>query len=85
MREAFSLSSLAFSLCRSRNLKEDLPSTKSKTISSIGLKHGDMLFLIPHEGSDLWHANNQVDVPINTPGTSSSSTSDNTPSGMDQF
>lgn len=81
VRDAFSLSSFAFSLCRSRNLKEELPSTKSKTVISSGLKHGDMLFLIPHEGADLWHANNQVDVPISTPGTSSSSTSDSTPSG----
>ena len=79
MRDAFSLSSFAFGLCRSHNLKEEIPSTLSKTVLSFGIRHGDMLFLIAQDGAELWH---KSDVPFSTPVTSSSSPSTRTSSGL---
>lgn len=82
VREAFALSGFTFSLCRSRSLKDELASTRSKTVLSSGLKHGDILYLLPHEGTQLWPTvDNQSSLPVNTPGTSTPSTSQSTPSG----
>ncbi|XP_032686313.1 nuclear protein localization protein 4 homolog isoform X3 [Odontomachus brunneus] len=63
--ESFNLNSFEFNLCKQRNHKDPLTSTKSKTVSEIGLCHGDMLYLVPVNGTQLW----------STPSTSS--TTDN--------
>lgn len=82
VREAFCLSGVTFSLCRSRNIKDELPSTRSKTVMTSGLKHGDILFLLPHEGAQLFSVpDNQSSLLTSTPGTSTPSTSQSTPSG----
>jgi len=69
--EAFDLNSFGFNLCKQRNQKEPLISTRSKTVSSIGLSHGDMLYLVPTNGTQLWSA------------PSTSSASNNAPIGND--
>ncbi|XP_011151606.1 nuclear protein localization protein 4 homolog isoform X2 [Harpegnathos saltator] len=71
--EAFNLSSFGFNLCKQRNHKDPLISTKSKTVSGIGLCHGDMLYLVPVNGTQLW----------STPSTSSASVISIEPGPMD--
>lgn len=69
--EAFDLNSFGFDLCKQRNHKDPLTSTKSRTVSGIGLCHGDMLYLVPVNGAQLWSA------------PSTSSASDNASTGTD--
>ncbi|XP_012147513.1 nuclear protein localization 4 isoform X2 [Megachile rotundata] len=51
---AFELNSFGFGLYRQRNLKDELISTRSRTVSGIGLSHGDMLYLAPLNGTEVW-------------------------------
>ena len=44
---AFELNSFGFGLYRQRNHKDEIISTRSRTVSGIGLSHGDMLYLAP--------------------------------------
>nr|CAG4651810.1 EOG090X05T8 [Triops cancriformis] len=44
---AFDLTSYDFGLFKQRNKKEPLMSTRSKTVSQYGLKHGDLIYLEP--------------------------------------
>lgn len=83
VHETFSLNGFSFSLSRSRTVKDELPSSHSTTILSSGIKHGDILYLIPHEGAQIWPAADQLNpLPSSTPGTSTPSTSQSTPSGL---
>lgn len=50
----FELSSYNFTLYRNRNKKDELVSSKSHKVFSYGLDHGDIIYLIPNEGSQLW-------------------------------
>lgn len=50
----FDLSSFGFALYRERNQKDEIRSSRSKTLRSIGLKHGDMLYLAPVNGTVLF-------------------------------
>lgn len=54
--EAFDLNSFGFNLCKQRNQKEPLTSTRSRTVLGTGLSHGDMLYLVPSNGTQLWSA-----------------------------
>lgn len=56
MYEAFDLNSFGFNLCKQRNQKEPLTSTRSRTVLGTGLSHGDMLYLVPINGTQLWSA-----------------------------
>ncbi|KYM92095.1 Nuclear protein localization protein 4 like protein [Atta colombica] len=69
--EAFDLNSFGFNLCKQRSQKEPLTSTRSRTVSGIGLSHGDILYLVPANGTQLWSA----------PSTSSASNNTSTESG----
>jgi len=70
--EAFDLNSFGFNLCKQRNQKEPLTSTRSRTVLGTGLSHGDMLYLVPANGTQLWSA----------PSTSSAS---NASAGMNNY
>ncbi|XP_031788253.1 nuclear protein localization protein 4 homolog isoform X2 [Nasonia vitripennis] len=61
--DVFELQSFGFGLYKQRNQKEEIVSTRSKTVQGVGLKHGDMLYLAPINGAVLW----------DTPSTSSAS------------
>ncbi|KAG7209636.1 hypothetical protein KM043_011283 [Ampulex compressa] len=52
--DAFELNSFGFGLYKERNHKDELISTRSRTVSGSGLSHGDMLYLIPLNGAQLW-------------------------------
>lgn len=54
MHDAFELPGFQFALFRSRNNKDELISSRSKTVASYGLRHGDMLYLSPLNGALLW-------------------------------
>ncbi|XP_043280769.1 nuclear protein localization protein 4 homolog [Venturia canescens] len=51
--ETFELSSFAFGLFKQRNHKDEIISSRSKTVNELGLKHGDMLYLTPVNGTIL--------------------------------
>lgn len=69
VHSTFDLSSFAFAIYRERNNKDEVHSSKSRSIKSVGLKHGDMLYLKPLNGTVLF------------PQPSTSAISNNTPSG----
>ncbi|XP_034939345.1 nuclear protein localization protein 4 homolog isoform X2 [Chelonus insularis] len=61
--DAFQLNSFGFSLYKQKNHEDEIYSSKSKSVSSCGLGHGDMLYLAPVNGMVIW----------NTPSTSTAS------------
>ncbi|XP_011497718.1 PREDICTED: nuclear protein localization protein 4 homolog isoform X2 [Ceratosolen solmsi marchali] len=50
----FELQSFGFGLYKQRNQKDEIISSRSRTIQGVGLKHGDMLYLSPINGAVLW-------------------------------
>ncbi|XP_014606395.1 PREDICTED: nuclear protein localization protein 4 homolog isoform X1 [Polistes canadensis] len=52
---AFNLNSLTFGLYKQRNRQDEIISTRSKTLLETGLSHGDMLYLVPCNGAQLWN------------------------------
>ncbi|KAK2581786.1 hypothetical protein KPH14_002264 [Odynerus spinipes] len=52
---AFNLNSFTFGLYKRRNHQDEIISTRSKTLSEVGLSHGDMLYLVPFNGAQLWN------------------------------
>ncbi|XP_057323162.1 nuclear protein localization protein 4 homolog isoform X2 [Microplitis mediator] len=54
--ELFQLKSFGFSLFKQRNHKDELISSKSKSVSACGLGHGDMVYLAPVNGTLLWNS-----------------------------
>ncbi|XP_077294735.1 nuclear protein localization 4 isoform X2 [Arctopsyche grandis] len=52
--EAFNLNSFGFALYKNRNQNEEIVSTKSKRISDYRLKHGDILYFKPINGTVLF-------------------------------
>ncbi|XP_075231078.1 nuclear protein localization 4 isoform X1 [Lycorma delicatula] len=54
VHDAFGLPGFAFALFRERNNQGELVSSRSKSISSSGLRHGDMIYLAPLNGALLW-------------------------------
>ncbi|KAJ8683153.1 hypothetical protein QAD02_018945 [Eretmocerus hayati] len=72
IHDAFELRSFNFGLYKQRNQKEEVISSRSKTVQTVGLKHGDMLYLSPLNGAVLW----------DSPSTSSAS-NDFAPEPMD--
>ncbi|XP_022916335.1 nuclear protein localization protein 4 homolog isoform X2 [Onthophagus taurus] len=45
--QSFGLNSYDFALYKERNRKDEIISSKSKTVRSLGVKHGDMIYLTP--------------------------------------
>ncbi|XP_030746958.1 nuclear protein localization protein 4 homolog [Sitophilus oryzae] len=72
--EAFNLNSFAFALYKQRNKKDEIASSKTKSLRSIGLKHGDMIYLSPLNGSVLFSVTPSGEpIPEAGPSTSSGS------------
>lgn len=78
VHDKFDLSGYAFALYRERGCKDELISTRSKTVRSSGLHHGDMLYMAPLNGAVLWP---QETSP--RPSTSSSGTISKTSGDVD--
>lgn len=72
--EAFGLTGFTFSLYLNRNSRDELISSKTQKLSNYNIKHGDIVYMSPHEGAKVF-------PPLDQPGTSGSSTSQSTPSG----
>ncbi|KAK5641222.1 hypothetical protein RI129_009769 [Pyrocoelia pectoralis] len=51
VHSTFDLNSFAFALYKQKNQKDEIASSKSKTLISVGLHHGDMLYLTPVNGA----------------------------------
>lgn len=63
----FGLNSFAFTLFREQNSRDEIRSSKSRTLRSIGLKHGDMLYLTSVNGTVLFpqaSTSNSVSITI---------------------
>ncbi|XP_049775700.1 nuclear protein localization protein 4 homolog [Schistocerca cancellata] len=54
VHDAFGLSGYTFALYRERGRKDELISSRSRTIRSSGLRHGDMVYMCPLNGALLW-------------------------------
>ncbi|XP_049869499.1 nuclear protein localization protein 4 homolog [Pectinophora gossypiella] len=54
VHDALQLASFAFALYRDRARKDELVSSKSRTLRDLGLRHGDMLYLSPVNGAVLF-------------------------------
>ncbi|XP_046660206.1 nuclear protein localization protein 4 homolog isoform X2 [Homalodisca vitripennis] len=62
VHDVFSLPGFTFALYRQKNRKEELVSSRSRTVAGTGLRHGDMLYMVPLNGT----------LPWDQPGTSNS-------------
>ncbi|KAK9887863.1 hypothetical protein WA026_000171 [Henosepilachna vigintioctopunctata] len=84
VHDIFDLNSFAFSLFKERNNKNEIASSKSKIIKTHGLRHGDMIYLVPLNGALLFSTNssnsNQSGEPVDSqPSTSSTNASQSRP------
>ncbi|XP_050308450.1 nuclear protein localization protein 4 homolog [Anthonomus grandis grandis] len=72
--DTFNLNSFAFALYRQQNQKDEIPSGNSSTVRSLGIKHGDMVYLAPLNGAVLFKNNTSSGEPMSdTAGPSTSS------------
>lgn len=62
VHDAFGLGGFCFALYRERGNKDEINSSRSKTLKSIGLNHGDLIYLAPINGALLW----PIDSPMNS-------------------
>lgn len=60
--DAFELNSYAFALYKEKNRKGEIASSKTNTIQSQGLKHGDMIYMAPVNGAVLFPSSVSVVV-----------------------
>ncbi|XP_008196487.1 nuclear protein localization protein 4 homolog [Tribolium castaneum] len=60
VHDSFDLSSFAFALYKERNQKNEIPSSKSRTVAGLGLRHGDMIYLCPLNGAVLFPTGNNT-------------------------
>ncbi|KAL0841645.1 hypothetical protein ABMA28_015297 [Loxostege sticticalis] len=67
VHEALQLSSFAFALHKDRQRKEEVLSSKSRTLRDYGLQHGDMLYLSPVNGAVLFDQPSTSAEAINKP------------------
>lgn len=51
IHDTFNLNSFAFSIYKERNKTNEIPSSKTKTVRSVGLHHGDMIYLSSLNGT----------------------------------
>lgn len=63
VHDVFNLTGYKFGLYKERGQKGELVSSRSRTLTTCGLRHGDMIYMSPVNGALLWS---------NDPGTSSS-------------
>ncbi|KAF7280486.1 hypothetical protein GWI33_005827 [Rhynchophorus ferrugineus] len=71
--ETFNLNSFGFALYKQRNRKDEISSSKTKSLKTVGLKHGDMIYLCPLNGSVLFATNTPAGEPVSEAGPSTSS------------
>lgn len=57
VHDIFGLTGYGFALYRKRGCQDELISSRSKTVRSYGLSHGDMLYMAPLNGAMLWSEN----------------------------
>lgn len=55
IHDVFDLNSFAFALYKQKNKKDEIGSSKTKTLRTLGLRHGDMIYLSPLNGSVLFN------------------------------
>nr|XP_023016684.1 nuclear protein localization protein 4 homolog [Leptinotarsa decemlineata] len=77
IHNAFDLNSFAFALYREKNKQNEICSSKTKTLGTLGLRHGDMIYLVPVNGAVLFSNNTPSGEPIDDPLPSTSSVSSN--------
>lgn len=53
IHDTFNLNSFAFALYKERNKQDEILSSKTKTIRTLGLHHGDMIYLSSLNGAVL--------------------------------
>lgn len=54
VHSTFDFNSFAFALYKQKNQKDEIASSKSRTVAGIGLHHGDMVYLMPVNGAVLF-------------------------------
>ena len=59
---SFGLNSYNFSLYKQKNKRDEIPSSRSRTISGVGLKHGDMLYLTAVNGAIIFQEKDSTNV-----------------------
>lgn len=64
--DLFDLNSFTFALYKERNRKDEIISSRTKTVKELGLKHGDMIYLSPVNGAVLF-PNNSNNTPSGEP------------------
>ncbi|XP_033213216.1 nuclear protein localization protein 4 homolog isoform X1 [Belonocnema kinseyi] len=68
--EAFNLQSYGFGLFKQRNYKDEIISSRSKTVSDVGLSHGDMVYFtflngrIPWDGPSTSSCSNNISTDV---------------------
>ncbi|KZC07238.1 Nuclear protein localization protein 4 like protein, partial [Dufourea novaeangliae] len=65
--DTFELNSFGFGLYRQRNHKDEIISSPSRTVSGVGLSHGDMLYLAPLNGTQIWSIPSTSSASVNKP------------------
>nr|CAH7741553.1 unnamed protein product [Callosobruchus chinensis] len=78
VHDAFDLNSFTFSLYKEKNKKNEIASSKSSTVRSLGLRHGDMIYLCPVEGTSLYSNNTPSGEPVEEAVASTSASSGRT-------
>lgn len=54
VHDTFDLNSFAFALYKERNQRNEITSSKTRSVTTAGLRHGDMLYLLPLNGAVLF-------------------------------
>ncbi|EEB11784.1 nuclear protein localization, putative [Pediculus humanus corporis] len=76
VHDVFNLTGYRFILYKEKGQKEELVSSRNKTLASYGLKHGDMIYMTPVNEALIWSSKPEtVSDKISLPGTSGSITS----------
>ncbi|XP_066137854.1 nuclear protein localization protein 4 homolog isoform X1 [Euwallacea fornicatus] len=73
INDAFNLNSFAFALYKQINKKGEISSSKTRTLGNLGVKHGDMIYLSPLNGSVLFNSHTPGGERISQAGPSTSS------------
>lgn len=54
IHDTFNFNSFGFVLYKERNKQNEIPSSKTKTIRTLGLHHGDMIYLSSYNDAVLY-------------------------------
>lgn len=64
IHDTFDLNSFAFALYKEKNKKDEIASSKTKTLRTLGLRHGDMIYLLPLNGAVLFVSTQVLNILI---------------------